>query len=114
MNITLRALEGSDINNYIELQKEVFLEGINFDEEVTIKNWDKMFAPGKAMFAIISEDNQDFCGYCGCNNIETETPEIEVELFEVKKELNLLQASGNLVHIPQKNGQSFRRLFHFE
>jgi len=81
-NIKLRLLDKSDIDYYIELQREVFLDGIDFDDASVGKIWADIFERKEIKYAIIDNDTQTFCGYCGCKDINEDKPELEIELFK--------------------------------
>ena len=80
--IVLRRIDEADYDEYLQLQKEVFLGGIAFNDDIIRKVWVSLFGDGRVTCAIVTGDSNVFCGYCGVKNIHDEKPEIEIELLK--------------------------------
>ena len=79
--IVLRKIDETDYEEYLQLQKEVFIGGIAFSDDIIRETWVYMFGEGRVAYAIVTDDNNAFCGYCAVKNIHNEKPEIEIELL---------------------------------
>ena len=81
-DIKLRPLDKSDIDNFIELQKEVFLDGIDFDDVSVRTVFTDIFEGKEIKYAIIDNDTGTFYGCCGCKDLNKDKPELDIELFK--------------------------------
>jgi RimJ/RimL family protein N-acetyltransferase len=79
--IVLRRINEADYGEYLQLQKEVFLGDIALCNDGIRKTWASMFELDRVAYAIVTDDNNAFCGYCAVKNIQDEKPEIEIELL---------------------------------
>ncbi|MDR1699662.1 MAG: GNAT family N-acetyltransferase [Lachnoclostridium sp.] len=85
LEITLKLLKKTDMDEYmdkyIELQKGVVLGDVSYKDEIIRQTWPELFESDIVSYAIITKEGADFCGYCAVKNIETDRPEIQIELL---------------------------------
>ena len=79
--IVLRRIDETDYEEYLQLQKEVFIGYIAFSDDGIRHLWVSMFSESRITYAIVTDDSNAFCGYCAIKNIHDEKPEIEIELL---------------------------------
>ena len=79
--IVLRKIDETDYEGYLQLQKEVFIGDIAFSDDIIRNTWGSMFEEDRVVYAIVTSDNNAFCGYCAVKNIYCGKPEIEIELL---------------------------------
>lgn len=87
-DIILKLLKHLDTAEYTEyrdrfvvLQKEVILYNMSFEDEIIHQSWAELFADDFLSYAILTKEENDFCGYCAVK-IKADKPEVQIELLK--------------------------------
>ncbi len=81
LKIKLREMLQSDLGNYTQLRKEVWLGDDLLTDDIIHKMWEGMFDGKRANYCIETDGDNDFCGYCAVRDTDADKPEIEIELL---------------------------------
>jgi len=81
--IILREADEADADDYVRLQKDISLGVFKIDEESLSQTWTSMLKDnGRIAYTVLTEDTNDFCGYCAVKDVNADKPEIEIELLK--------------------------------